>query len=119
MSVTASAGQVPLAEARTSDEIAHGPLSRPVHDQLRQIIDARPDPANAAAVGIKQDGRGDYEVLHGPSKGLATVAGLTRWRRDRLGKLDIASHDALVDATRMPGRQLRMVRAGFPQIADA
>jgi hypothetical protein len=38
---------------------------------------------------------------------------------DRLGKLDVASRDAPVGAARMPGRQLQMVRAQFPQITDA
>jgi starvation-inducible DNA-binding protein len=75
--------------------------------------------ANAVATGSELPGveRGaveDHVVVDRLTRMLADVAERTRERMDRLGELDAASQDVLIDVVRALEQQLWMVRAQLP-----
>jgi DNA-binding ferritin-like protein len=67
-----------------------GPLFRPLHLQLDELIDAWRELAD-------------------------TVAERARERMDRLGELDAASQDVVIEVVRALETQLWMIRAQFPE----
>jgi starvation-inducible DNA-binding protein len=114
-----------------------GPLFRPLHLYLDELIDSWRDLADtlaerAVAVGFWPDGQADAvaagsevkRIERGPVedrsllrelvKRLAEVAERSRERMDRLAELDSASEDILVEVVRALEEQLWMVRAQLP-----
>ena len=114
-----------------------GPLFRPLHLQLDELIDSWRDLADtiaerAVALGIAPDGQSatvaagshlaalavgeieDHVVVRELTQRLAEVAERTRERMDKLGELDAASQDAVIEVVRALEQQLWMVRAQFP-----
>jgi starvation-inducible DNA-binding protein len=114
-----------------------GPLFRPLHLQLDELIDswrslADTVAARAVALGFWPDGqagaiaagaelarieRGAVEgtaVVRELSRRLAEVGERTRAQMDRLGELDAASQDVLIEVVRELEKQLWMIRAQLP-----
>ncbi|MBV8998761.1 MAG: DNA starvation/stationary phase protection protein [Solirubrobacterales bacterium] len=114
-----------------------GPLFRPLHLQLDELIDSWRALADtvaerAVAIGFSPDGqsgtigsespvrgvkRGELEdrvVVHELTARLAEVAERARDRMDRLGELDAASQDAVIEVVGALEEQLWMMRAQFP-----
>jgi starvation-inducible DNA-binding protein len=114
-----------------------GPLFRPLHLQLDVLIDSWRELADtvaerAVAIGFAPDAQArtvasDSElegVEHGAIEDRVVVATLTRLlaqaaeriraRMERLGELDAASEDVLVEVLRALEQQLWMVRAQNP-----
>jgi starvation-inducible DNA-binding protein len=114
-----------------------GPLFRPLHLQLDELIDSWRELADtvaerAVAIGFAPDGqsrtiasdsrvpgveRGELEdrvVVRELTSRLAEVAEGARERMDRLGELDAASQDVVIEVVRALEEQLWMVRAQFP-----
>jgi starvation-inducible DNA-binding protein len=115
-----------------------GPLFRPLHLYLDELIDswrllADTVAERTVAVGFWPDGQADAieagsaitRIERGPVedssllrelvKRLAEVAERTRERMTRLAELDAASEDVLVEVLRMLEEQLWMVRAQLPR----
>jgi starvation-inducible DNA-binding protein len=115
-----------------------GPLFRPLHLYLDELIDSWRDCADtvaerAVAVGFWPDGQADAVaagsevtrvdrgaiedrvLLRELVRRLAAVAERTRERMNRLAELDSASEDVLVGVVRALGEQLWMIRAQLPQ----
>jgi starvation-inducible DNA-binding protein len=115
-----------------------GPLFRPLHLYLDELIDSWRSLADtvaerAVAVGVWPDGQADAiaggsevkriergpvedsSLLHELVKRLAEVAERTRERMARLAELDAASEDVLVEVVRALEEQLWMVRAQLPR----
>ncbi len=115
-----------------------GPLFRPLHAQLDELVDSWQDLADAVAeravaIGFWPDGqaaavvagselagveRGSVEdsaVVRELARRLAEVGERVRARMDRLADLDAASQDVLVEVVRALEQQLWMVRAQLPQ----
>jgi starvation-inducible DNA-binding protein len=115
-----------------------GPLFRPLHLQLDELIDAWRELGDAVAeraiaIGYWPDGQADAVVAggerqrleRGPMQDQAVLRELVRrlaeagerarTRMDRLGDLDAASQDVLTDVVREVEKQLWMVRAQLPQ----
>jgi starvation-inducible DNA-binding protein len=113
-----------------------GPLFRPLHLHLDEMIDswrALSDTVaeRAVAVGFIPDGRAatiasdtpvrsverdqleDHVVVRELTHLLAEVAERARERMDRLGELDAASQDVVIDVVRALEEQLWMIRAQF------
>jgi starvation-inducible DNA-binding protein len=111
-----------------------GPLFRPLHLQLDELIDSWRALADtvaerAVAIGVAPDGqcatvaadtplrrveRGELEdrvVLRELTSQLAGVAERARERMDRLGELDAASQDVVIEVVRALEEQLWMIRA--------
>jgi starvation-inducible DNA-binding protein len=111
-----------------------GPFFRPLHQQLDELVDSWHELADAVAeravaIGFQPDGqaravvaRSEIDVLEsGAVAGrtvvrelahrLQEVAERARARMDRLGELDIASQDVLIDVVRALEEQLWMIRA--------
>lgn len=119
-----------------------GPLFRPLHLQLDELIDSWriladtvaersvaighwPD-GQAAAVAaaaelasLKPGGIEDHAVVAELTRRLAQTSEYVRGRMDRLGELDAASQDVLVEVVRELEQQLWMMRAQLPQSAGA
>jgi len=114
-----------------------GPLFRPLHLQLDELIDSWRELADtiaerAVAIGVSPDGQSatiasrsqlapiavgeieDRVVVRELTQRLGDVAERSRERMDRLGELDAASQDALIEVVRALEQQLWMVRAQFP-----
>jgi starvation-inducible DNA-binding protein len=114
-----------------------GPLFRPLHLQLDELIDSWRELADtvaerAVAIGFAPDAQArtvtsDSElegVERGPIEDHLVVATLTRLlakaaeriraRMDRLGELDAASEDVLVEVLRAVEQQLWMISAQRP-----
>jgi starvation-inducible DNA-binding protein len=114
-----------------------GPLFRPLHLQLDELIDSWRDLADtvaerAVAIGFAPDGQAatiaSDSPVHGVERGelkdrvvvreltnrLAEVAERARTRMDRLGELDAASQDVVIEVVRALEQQLWMIRAQFP-----
>ena len=114
-----------------------GPEFRSLHLQLDELIDAWRDLADtvaeravtvgtfpdgqaaaiAAGAGLAQLERGaveDHAVVHELARRLADVSERVRERMDRLGEIDAASQDVLVEVVRALEKQLWMVRAQLP-----
>jgi starvation-inducible DNA-binding protein len=114
-----------------------GPLFRPLHLQLDELIDSWRELADtvaerAVAIGFAPDGRArtvtsdselegvergaieDHAVVATLTRLLAQAAERIRARMERLGELDAASEDVLVEVLRAVEQQLWMVRAQSP-----
>jgi starvation-inducible DNA-binding protein len=114
-----------------------GPLFRPLHLHLDELIDSWRELADtvaerAVAIGFPPDARArtvtsDSKVEgveRGPIADHAVVATLTRMlagaaeriraRTERLGELDAASEDVLIEVLRAVEQQLWMIRAQRP-----
>jgi len=114
-----------------------GPLFRPLHLQLDELIDSWHELADtvaerAVAIGFSPDGQSatiaSESPVHGVERGeledrvvvrelttrLAEVAERARERMDRLGELDAASQDVVIEVVRALEMQLWMIRAQLP-----
>jgi starvation-inducible DNA-binding protein len=114
-----------------------GPQFRALHLQLDELVDAWHALADtvaerAVAIGTFPDGQAgpiaarelsrpleagaieDHAVVRELAHRIAEVGELARARMDRLGELDTASQDVLVDVVRQLEEQLWMVRAQLP-----
>ena len=114
-----------------------GPLFRPLHLQLDELVDVWHGLADTVAeraitVGFVPDGQSatvaastplqavkrneveDHAVVGELTRRLAEVAERARERVDRLAELDTANQDAVIDVVRMLEEQLWMVRVQFP-----
>ena len=110
-----------------------GPLFKPLHEHLDELVDSWRELADtvaerAVAVGFFPDGqsgavstgseipaveRGALEadvVVRELVRRLADVAERIRARMDRLGELDLASQDVLIEVVRALEQQLWMLR---------
>jgi starvation-inducible DNA-binding protein len=115
-----------------------GPQFRPLHLYLDELIDSWRELADtvaerAVALGYWPDGQADTvaagsllarvergaiedrHVLRELAQRLAEVDERARGRMDRLGELDAASEDVLVEVVRALEEQLWMIRAQLPQ----
>ncbi|MGA2009803.1 MAG: DNA starvation/stationary phase protection protein [Solirubrobacteraceae bacterium] len=118
-----------------------GPLFRPLHLQLDELIESWRALADtvaerAVALGVAPDGqsatvaadtplrrvdRGELEdrvVVRELTGRVAEVAERARERMDRLGELDAASQDVVIEVVRALEGQLWMIRAQFPDSAS-
>jgi starvation-inducible DNA-binding protein len=114
-----------------------GPLFRPLHLYLDELIDSWRELADtvaerAVAIGVWPDGQAeaivargerksvergaveDHTVVRELAKRLAEAGERIRGRMDRLGELDAASQDVVIDVVRALEEQLWMVRAQLP-----
>lgn len=119
-----------------------GPLFRPLHLQLDELIDSWRDLADtvaerSVAIGHWPDGQAgavaaaaelaslepggieDHAVVAELTRRLAQTSEYVRGRMDRLGELDAASQDVLIEVVRELEQQLWMMRAQLPQPAGA
>jgi starvation-inducible DNA-binding protein len=119
-----------------------GPLFRPLHLQLDELIDSWRELGDtvaerAVALGIAPDGQSstiaadsplqaiergeieDHVVVRALTDRLAEVAERARERMDRLGELDAASQDVVIEVVRALEQQLWMIRAQFPDAASS
>jgi starvation-inducible DNA-binding protein len=110
-----------------------GPLFRPLHLQLDQLVDSWRELADAVAeravaLGYVPDGQaqavaagsplaavaqaplGDHAVVWEMVGRIAKVSELVRARMDRLGEIDLASQDVLIDVVRALEEQQWMLR---------
>ena len=110
-----------------------GPLFRPLHEQLDELVDSWRELSDvvaerAAALGYAPDGQAgavaantelkpiargpleDHVVIRELSDRLNDVADRARERMDRLGEIDAASQDVIVEVVRALEQQLWMVR---------
>lgn len=113
-----------------------GPLFRPLHLQLDELVDSWRELSDTVAeravtVGHSPDGQADEvgrasefgKLEVGPiedrvvvrelTRRIAAVAERTRERMDRLGEIDAASQDVLVEVVRALEQQLWMIRVQF------
>ena len=118
-----------------------GPLFRPLHLQLDELVDtwralADTTAERAVALGYSPDGQSAAVAAESPLRGvergelddhvvvrelthrLAEVAERARERMDRLGELDAASQDVLIEVVRALELQLWMVRVQFPKVGE-
>jgi starvation-inducible DNA-binding protein len=120
-----------------------GPLFRPLHEHLDELVDSWRELSDlvaerAVAVGVFPDGQsaavaagsGLHAVERGPledhvvvrelTERLADVSERVRERMDRLGEIDAASQDVVIEVLRELEKQLWMIRAQFGhQVVDA
>jgi starvation-inducible DNA-binding protein len=115
-----------------------GPLFRPLHLDLDEPIDSWRELADtvaerALAIGLWPDGQAEAIVAGGERVNVAPgavedravvrelvgrvvdVAERVRARMDRLGELDLASRDVVIEVARALQEQLWMVRAQLSQ----
>ena len=115
-----------------------GPLFRPLHAHLDELVDSWRELADtvaerAVAIGFFPDGQAagvaaagelagvergaleDAAVVRELARRLADTSERVRGRMDRLGDLDAASQDVLIEVVRELEKQLWMVRAQLPQ----
>jgi starvation-inducible DNA-binding protein len=113
-----------------------GPLFRPLHEQLDELVDSWRELSDvvaerAVAIGYWPDGQGatvtagsnlarlergeleDHVVVRELSGRLADVAERARERMDRLGEIDAASQDVIIEVVRALEQQLWMIRVQF------
>jgi starvation-inducible DNA-binding protein len=113
-----------------------GPLFRPLHEQLDELVDAWRELSDvvaerAVALGYFPDGqsaavaagsnlsrleRGELDehvVVRELSSRVADVAERARERMDRLGEIDAASQDVVIEVVRALEKQLWMIRVQF------
>lgn len=113
-----------------------GPVFTPLHLQLDELIDSWRELADtvaerAVAIGVSPDGQSatvtkesplrevdrgeleDHVVVRELTSRLAEVAERARERMDRLGDLDAASQDVVIEVVRALEKQLWMIRAQF------
>jgi starvation-inducible DNA-binding protein len=114
-----------------------GPLFRPLHLQLDELIDSWHELSDtvaerAVAIGYMPDGQAkavaagsqltgvdrgpleDREVVRKLASLLAQASERCRARMDRLGELDAASQDVLIEVVRELEKQLWMARIQLP-----
>jgi starvation-inducible DNA-binding protein len=113
-----------------------GPLFRPLHEHLDELVDSWRELADtvaerAVAIGFWPDGQAaavsaagvapverggleDHVVVRELTSRVAEVAERVRGRMDRLGELDAASEDVLIEVVRELEKQLWMIRSQFP-----
>ena len=120
-----------------------GTLFKPLHEQLDELVDSwrelsdvvaeravalgyYPDgqsPAVAAGSGLARLERGallDHAVVRELTGHLADVAERVRERMDRMGEIDAASQDVLIEVLRELEKQLWMIRVQFGhEVVDA
>ena len=119
-----------------------GPLFRPLHLQLDELIDSWRALADtvaerAVAIGVMPDGQsatvaatsplrvvervalGDRVVVRELTSRLAEIAERARERMDRLGELDAASQDVAIEVVRALEEQLWMMRAQSAESREA
>ena len=113
-----------------------GPLFRPLHEQLDELVDSWRELSDvvaerAVALGYAPDGQSaavaagtelktlargpleDHVVVRELTKRLNDVADRARERMDRLGELDAASQDVIIEVVRALEQQLWMIRVQF------
>jgi starvation-inducible DNA-binding protein len=111
-----------------------GPLFRPLHLHLDELVDSWRELADtvaerAVALGYVPDGQAravssgsqlaaiapspidDHVVVHELAHRIAQASELARGRMDRLGEIDLASQDILIDVVRTLEEQQWMLRA--------
>jgi starvation-inducible DNA-binding protein len=114
-----------------------GPLFSPLHLQLDELVDSWRELADtvaerAVAIGASPDGQSatvtrdspmrkiergelkDHVVVHELTSRLAEVAEPAREGMDRLGDLDAARQNVVIEVVRAVEKQLWMIRAQFP-----
>jgi starvation-inducible DNA-binding protein len=115
-----------------------GTLFRPLHEQLDELVDAWRELSDtvaerAVAIGFWPDGQAatvssgsgvpavergpleDHVVVRELTRRLADVTERARERMDRLGELDAASQDVVIEVVRELEKQLWMIRTQFPE----
>jgi starvation-inducible DNA-binding protein len=113
-----------------------GPLFRPLHEHLDELVDSWRELSDvvaerAVAIGYFPDGQSatvaaasnlhrlergpleDHMVVRELTGRLADVSERARERMDRLGEIDAASQDVVIEVLRELEKQLWMVRAQF------
>jgi starvation-inducible DNA-binding protein len=118
-----------------------GPLFRPLHEQLDELVESwrelsdvvaeravalgyAPDgqaPAIAAVTELKPIARGaleDHVVIRELSERMNDVADRARERMDRLGEIDAASQDVIIEVVRALEKQLWMIRVQFGHVVQ-
>ena len=118
-----------------------GPLFRPLHEQLDELVDSwrqlsdvvaeravalgyAPDGqagAIAAVTELKPIARGPLDghvVVRELSERMNDVADRARERMDRLGEIDAASQDVIIEVVRAIEQQLWMIRVQFGESAQ-
>ena len=116
-----------------------GPLFRPLHLQLDELIDSWRALADtvaerAVAIGFYPDGQAaavaagtplravdrgeleDHVVVRELTGRVGEVAERARERMDRLGALDPATQDVVIEVVRALEKHLWMIRAQFPDV---
>jgi starvation-inducible DNA-binding protein len=111
-----------------------GPLFRPLHLHLDELVDSWRELADtvaerAVALGYVPDGQAravssgsqlaaiaqspidDHVAVHELAHRIAQASELARGRMDRLGEIDLASQDILIDVVRTLEEQQWMLRA--------
>jgi starvation-inducible DNA-binding protein len=114
-----------------------GPLFRPLHEHLDELVDSWRELSDtvaerAVAIGFWPDGQStavaagsgvagvergrleDHVVVRDLTIRLADVAERTRERMNRLGEVDAASQDVVIEVVRALEQQLWMLRAQSP-----
>ena len=115
----------------------YGRPFKPLHEHLDELVDSWHELSDtvaerAVALGFAPDGRaatvsGDSEIdavdagsldtdaaLHELTPRLADVTERIRVRMDRLGEIDLASQDVLIEVVRELEKQLWMLRVSLP-----
>jgi starvation-inducible DNA-binding protein len=113
-----------------------GPLFRPLHEQLDELVDSWRELSDvvaerAVALGYSPDGQSptvaagsnlarlergvleDHVVVRELTGRVADAAERARERMDRLGEIDAASQDVVIEVVRELEKQLWMIRAQF------
>ena len=113
-----------------------GPLFRPLHEQLDELVDSWRELSDvvaerAVALGYAPDGQAgavaantelkpiargaleDRVVIRELTERMNDVADRARERMDRLGEIDAASQDVIIEVVRELEKQLWMVRVQF------
>jgi len=119
-----------------------GPLFRPLHEQLDELVDSWRELSDvvaerAVALGYAPDGQAgavaantelkpiargaleDHVVIRELSERMNDVADRARERMDRLGEIDAASQDVIIEVVRELEKQLWMVRVQFGHAVQA
>lgn len=117
-----------------------GPLFKPLHEQLDELVDSWRELSDvvaerAVALGYFPDGQSaaiaadsglarlergaleDHVVVRELSERLNDIADRVRERMDRLGEIDAASQDVVIEVLRELEKQLWMIRAQFGHAA--
>ena len=119
-----------------------GPLFRPLHEQLDELVDSWRELADTVAervvaIGQFPDGQAaevaraselrkleaapipDQVVIRELTHRIATVAELVRERMDHLAEIDAASQDVLIEVVRTLEQQLWMVRVQSTEVRES